>query len=263
MSYYFFRKGLHGVICFKRENADVAATAELVVGNLAGITLGRHKWHVICKKSDWMPKDAEVQTSIHEWHIGTVVARCNEFGEEFGSYDALFKNCNTWKKNVVKYLETEGPASGVRKPQSFQDFVALARNCNVALQIEIPAITAVQAQSEETPLPVMPVAPQWRDTAVPDEQSVPDDEPDDEETVPDDDQAVPDEQSVPDDEPDDEETVPDDDQAVPDDEEAVPGDEQAVPDEVQYHQELVQNIAQLPIAMLEQICQAMKANSTS
>ena len=77
---------------FKKENVDVAATAELVVGNLAGIPLGEHMWPVVCKKSAWMPEATEVQTWRHERHIGTVLACCNEFGRRFGVYDAFFQN---------------------------------------------------------------------------------------------------------------------------------------------------------------------------
>ena len=174
VKYYLFRTGLHGVICFQNANGDCAATADLVVGNLAGIPLGRNQWHVRCKKSKWDPKNREVYESEYEWHIGTVLVRCNEFGKQFGSYDAFFRNCFTWQKEVVKYLKDRGPASHVRKPQSLGDLRQLAEEEEVLLYLGkaceemavAPQQEEVEVLSEEPPHQVTAVAPQQEEVEV-------------------------------------------------------------------------------------------------
>ena len=108
IQYYFFgtRFG-HGGVCFRMQDSDTTAKAELIVDKFQG----EDKWFIYVKTTEWRPtSENEVEVSKYDWHVAAMLHEAHRFSRDvFKDYHKLYNNCNHWKIKVVRYMREKGP----------------------------------------------------------------------------------------------------------------------------------------------------------
>ena len=106
IQYYFYgRRFGHGGVCFRFQDSDTPAKAELIIDKF------QDKWFIHVKTTEWRPRsENEVEVSKYDWHIGAMLHEAHRFSRDvFEDYHILFNNCKHWKKEVVRYMREKGP----------------------------------------------------------------------------------------------------------------------------------------------------------
>ena len=89
----------------------VVRGSESMPAMLIHLNLMERKWVIRCNKTRWNPPDQGYETAIHEWDLGSTFTVCAKFASEFKYYNVLFRNCRTFRHDLVEKMKQIGHES--------------------------------------------------------------------------------------------------------------------------------------------------------